>query len=201
MSVNFLAELKQAAFAVRQAHLDRLRSLGISVAWLADCPVFPFGIADCEPSGAGLYQPNPGAGAPHLILPVLENGALVDLVAFRSAYPDSWLLRTGNGFALGLEQGMEPWMWYAPADLSAKPPKHQVGKPTHIFSNPLDWLQGQGDGLCVLDWGSPEFYRLDALRAVTVTDNETAKLLTDALARPARLPAIALKELSYDLAA
>lgn len=200
MSVDLYAELRAAAFNVRQVHIDRLRALAVSLRWIAGASTFPFGVAHCEASG-GLYQPLDADAPLHLVLPVLDEGVLVDLVAFRTTAPDSWLLRTGNGFALGLQQGLDPWLWYAPADLNARPPKHQVGKPTRIFSNPLEWLQGEGDGLCVLDWGSPEFYRLDALRAVTVTDNETAKLLTDALARPARLPAIALKELSYDLAA
>jgi hypothetical protein len=200
VSVDLYAELRAAAFNVRQVHIDRLRALAVSLRWIAGASTFPFGVAHCEASG-GLYQPLDADAPLHLVLPVLDEGVLVDLVAFRTTAPDSWLLRTGNGFALGLQQGLDPWLWYAPADLNARPPKHQVGKPTRIFSNPLEWLQGEGDGLCVLDWGSPEFYRLDALRAVTVTDNETAKLLTDALARPARLPAIALKELSYDLAA
>jgi hypothetical protein len=190
---DLYGELKAAAFAVRQVHIDRLRFLGVPLSWMAATYTFPFGVAPCEPSG-GFYQPLDGEGALHLILPVLDEGALVDLVAFRTTAPDAWLLRTGNGYALGLEEGLNPWMWYAPADLSAKPPKHQVGKPAYLARNPLDWMQAAGEGLCVLDWSAPEVRQLDALPCVTAADHDTAKLLRSALTRPPRLPSIRVAE-------
>jgi hypothetical protein len=191
-SVNLAGELAAAAGMVRQPHLDRLWSLGVPKWFIAERGerLPPIGVAHVEASRGGLYQPLPGAGTSCLILPVIEDGDLIDLVAFRSTSPDDWLLRTGNGFALGLEDGMGRWLWYAPADLDAKPPKHEVGRPTHLFANPLDWMQGGGAGVSVLDWSSPEIHRLDVLPRVTVSDQATAALLDHALRRPVRVPQI-----------
>jgi hypothetical protein len=169
--------LKAAAFGVRQTHLDRLRVLGVSIAWLADAPTYPFGAALCEADRSGRYQP--GDGTQHLIIPVVEDGELVDLCAFRSDNSGNWSLRTGNGWALGLGRGMEPFTW---------------GLPVHVYSDPLDWLRGKGEGLCILDWGSPEIHRLDVLENVICSDAETEALLRQALTRPARVPSISVME-------
>ena len=188
-----LSELRHAASLVRQSHLDRLRSFGVSIGWLADCGTHPFGVVKAEPAGAGSYQP--GEGTPHLILPVVEEGVLTDLCAVRSAEPSSWWLRTGNGWALGLERGLNQWTWHSPASVDTDGKvRHQVGKPTHIFSNPLDWLQGAGEGLCLLDWSAAEVRYLDVLPEVTCSDRETALLLEQALRRPERLPNIKVME-------
>lgn len=187
---NLASEMNAAGLSVRQVHLDRLRALGVSNATIATMGErgWPFGVTNAEPVGGGYYQP--GEGAPHIILPVVEDGVLVDLVAFRSTAPNDWLLRVGNGSCLGLEEGLSRWTWYAPADPDAKPPKYQVGQPTHLFSTPLDWLAGGGEGLCVLDWEAPDLRQLDVLPAITVSDRETGALLTQALRRPERIPRI-----------
>jgi hypothetical protein len=177
-AVDLYAELQQAAFAVRQCHLDRLRSLGVPVTWPSE-GTYPFGVVHCERAGGGLYQPLPGAGALHVILPVVEEGALVDLVAFRSTAPDEWLLRTGNGTALGLERGVG---W------------HTWGQSAHLFGNPLDWMQGAGQGLCVVNWSAPDLAQLDVLPCVTVSDPATGALLIEALRRPVRVPQIKVLE-------
>ncbi len=189
-SVNLDAEMDSAGRAVAQVHLDRLRAFGVSFGTLADLGehYWPFGVTSAEPVGLGLYQP--GEGAIHVVLPVVEDGALIDLVAFRPTSPDEWMLRTGYGFALGLSRGWSPWLWYSPADPDAKPPKYQVGQPLHLYSNPLDWLQGGCGGVCVVDWGSPDVRQLAGLDAVTVTDEATGRLLGQALSRPVRLPRI-----------
>lgn len=192
MSARLLYELAQAALNVRQPHLDRIRGLGVSISWLADCSTYPFGVARCEPIGGGLYQPS--EGKLHVVIPVIEDGVLIDLCAFRSTAPGEWLLRTGNGWALGLEQGLSEWMWHAPADPQAKPPRYQVGQPPTLFADPLDWLRGQGDGLCILDWGSPEIRSLDVLHHVICSTPAVAALLRRALTRPARLPQITVME-------
>lgn len=191
--IDLLSELRHAADGVRQPHLDRLKALGVSLGWLADCDVYPFGISRCEPAGEGLYQM--GDGALHLIIPVLEDGVLVDLCAVRSDDPSNWLLRTGNGWALGVEKGIGPYVWYAPASVDgAGNVRHQVGKPTHIFSDPLDWLQGRGEGICILDWSAAEVRYLDVLSEVVCSDHGTAVLLERALTRPTRLPKISIME-------
>lgn len=189
-SAGLLREMGAATASVRQIHLDRLRSLGVGLDTIAKmgAEFYPFGIVKAAPCGQGLYQP--GEGVSHIVLPVVHDGALVDLCAFRSTNPDEWRLRTGNGWALGLEEGVGRWVWNSPGDPGASPPKHPVGCPPHIFGSPLDWLRGDCSGICVLDWRSPEIYQLDVLESVTVSDQATAKLLTTALTRPSRVPNI-----------
>jgi len=188
---DLLAEMGSAARDVRQVHLDRLRGLGVPISWLADAfwhepypeiglgpaPLPPFGVSCCESVGGGLYQP--GEGPLHVLLPVVEDGALVDLCAFRSADPGNWLLRVGNGWALGMDLGLSPHLW----------------GPVHVFSDPLDWLRGCGEGVAVLDWDSPEIRRqLDAVPEVVCSTPAVASVLTRALTRPVRIPKISIKE-------
>jgi hypothetical protein len=197
MMHNLQRELNAAASAVRQRHLDQIRALGVSMAFLADVgrDHVPFGISAIEPIGGGLYQP--GEGMPHLILPVVEEGNLVDLCAVHSSNPSSWLLRSGNGWALGLKDGLNRWLWYSPEGVNRfGEARHQVGRPTLIFSSPIDWLQGAGEGICVLDWSAPEVRQLDVLPEVICSDRETALLLERTLHRPVRLPKISVMEVA-----
>lgn len=177
--VDLYSEMKTAAFAVRQAHLDRLRALGVTKGTIADAGAefFPFGVTEAEPSRGGTYQP--GQGLAHIVLPVLERGELVDLCAFRSTAPDEWSLRVGNGWALGLNNCVASHSWEPSV---------------HLSSNPLEWLRRDRAGICILDWRSPELMQLDALDFVTVSDPATARLLAEALSRPVRLPNIQIME-------
>jgi hypothetical protein len=197
--IDLLAELRTASRAVRQPHLDRLKGLGVSVAWAAqqshDSGLPPFGVTAAEDAGDGLYQPS--EGALHMVLPVVDDGALVDLVAFRSNDPGNWLLRTGHGWAMGMEQGMSRWLWSAPADPSARPPRYQLGQPPTLFSDPLDWLRGGGEGICVLDWGAPEVRYLDVLPELVCSTPAVRALLIQALSRPARLPKLSILEAAH----
>ena len=206
---DLLAELRHATVQVRQIHLDRLRGLGVSVSWLASAafhhpfahlgfdpsPLPGFGVSLCEPMGNGLYQP--GEGQLHVIIPVMDRGVLLDLCAFRSDSPGSWLLRSGLGWALGVDRGLEPYLWYRPADPAAKPSKHQVGELAVIFSDPLDWARGQGAGICVLDWESPEVRQLDVLPEVTCATLQLARVFRDALTRPVHIPKISIMEMRH----
>lgn len=121
-------EMAAACAAVRQADLDGLRDLGVSINTIADmgATYFPFGVTEVEPIGSGLYQP--GIGQPHLILPILEENELVDLCAFQGDRPDTWHLRVGAAWCLGSDP------------LLSKPEVHLCGRP-------LDWLRGGGKGI------------------------------------------------------
>jgi hypothetical protein len=164
-------EMKAASFAVRQPHLDRLRMLGVSPSFIADlgAEFFPFGIAELEPNRDGTYDP--GAGRPHVIMPVIEDGDLIDLVAWRTATPDDWRLRLGHGWAIGCEH-------------------MQAGAPVHVCSSPLDWLRQHGRGLCPLNWEAPELASLVEAETVTVTDPFSARLVARVLRRPVHVPQI-----------
>jgi hypothetical protein len=173
------AEMAMAARSVRQVHLDRLRSLGVSFDTIGSLGerFHPFGIVKAEPFGNDLYQP--GQGITHVVLPVIEDGALIDLCAFRSSNPSTWFLRTGNGWALGLQDGAGRYMW---------------GVPPHVVATPLDWMRGDCSGVCILDWTSTEIFKLDVFDTVTVADAATAKLLDRAMRRPIRIPTIQVVE-------
>jgi len=186
--MSLASEMDAAGVSVLQVHLDHMQALGVSRSTIAEMgrSGWPFGVANVESIGGGNYQP--GEGVPHSILPVVEDGGLVDLVAFRSGSPDDWMLRTGNGFALGIQDGMAAYV---------RVEKDFWENSAHLFSNPLDWLRGGGAGICVLDWNSPEIYRLNMLAHVTVSDSATGKLLEQALRRPVRIPRIELMEVAH----
>jgi hypothetical protein len=178
-AIDLHAEGNAAAFDVRQRHIDLMRGLGVSINTIAEMgrETFAFGVAKAEALADGLYQPNDG-GHPHVVMPVWENGALVDLVAWRTASPEDWLLRKGLGWALGQDQ-------------------LQYAGPVFLAASPLEWLQRGGEALCILDWGCPEVFQLACLEEVTVSDPVTAGLLRQALRRPVRLPTIQLQEVAH----
>lgn len=172
-------ELRSAAFAVRQPHIDRLKALGVPLAALADYPVHPFGVARVEPVGTGIYQPGEH-GAPHYVLPVLLDGELADLVAFQPSDPGNWLLRTGAGWCLGLNEPVGLLTWRDSINL---------------WSTPLDWLRAGSGDLCVLDWDASEAIRtLDVLPHLVCDNRATAERLRRALMPPIHMPKISIRE-------
>lgn len=175
------AELRSAAHAVTHANLRQLVALGVGWPTIGELGRHHdgFGVVTARDAGDGLYEPDPD-GQPHLLLPVYEDGELVDLVAFRSDAPDKWMLRTGNGWALGLDEG---WGML------------HNGDPLRLSATPLDWLRNEATGLCVLDWEAPELtVELADFAAVQCPDATIAGLLTEALTQPSRLPSISVGE-------
>ena len=154
------------------------RSLGVTVEWSPDEACLPVGRVRVERIGRGLYQPAEAAGEPCLLVPVTEDGALVDLVAFPRSAPSDWLLRTGNGWALGLADSIGSHMW---------------AEKVRLFDSPVDWVRGKRAGICVVDWESPEVRSLDVLPRV-ICSPRIGSLLRRALTRPPRLPQISLME-------
>lgn len=172
-------ELRAAAFAVEPVHLDRIRALGVSWATIGELGRnhYGFGVARVCDAGDGLYYP--GAGEPGLILPIYEDGELVDLCAIRSRDPLNWFLRTGFGWALGLEEGLG---------------RHTWGEPVPMAVSPLEWLQRSAEGLCILDWDAPEIHFLADIPHLVCRSGTLAKRLRAALAKPIRLPLISVGE-------
>lgn len=172
-------ELASAGRSVSMAHFQALERLGVPRS--AMCGLwrhgYGFGVAAATNAGNGLYEP--GEGQHHLILPVYDDGALVDLCAFRAARPLQWLLRSGQGWALGVGRGLEPHSW---------------GDPIPLAASPLEWLQQGCEGLCVLDWDAPEVRYLSELPRLDCSSPELANHLRAALSKPARLPQISVLE-------
>lgn len=78
-----------------------------------------------------------------LLLSVRRLGALIDVVALASHVRDEWSLRTGLGWALGMD---------AIDDAQAALARDEKRIRVRLHATPFDWLAAGGDGLCVLDW-------------------------------------------------
>ncbi|MFD1610824.1 hypothetical protein ACFSCW_03300 [Sphingomonas tabacisoli] len=174
--MNLAAELKAAANRVEQRHLDRMAGL-VSAEALATLQHYDTHIAVAEVEEvSGFYAPIEGAPL-HFITPVRVAGELIDLIAWRPARPDKWLLRTGAAWALGEDHAIGDWD--GALDLHARP---------------LDWLRAAGSGLCVLDWNAADVRQLANVQTVRVSNPAVGRTLITALSRPARLPTIETME-------
>lgn len=179
--IDLELELASAAKRTSLLTVRRLVSLGVSLTTVAELrrDRWGYGVAPVADAGGGLFSP--GEGPQHLLLPVHDDGELVDLVAFRANDPANWLVRTGHGWALGLDLGLEA---------------HCRGNPVPLWATPLDWLRADCSGLCVLDWGAPEIRYLLDLPHLECASAELAAILRSALSRPVRFPTISVGELS-----
>jgi hypothetical protein len=175
---DLFREMLSAARSANQQAIDRLRSLGVRPEALAYVQPLPFGVVRAEPAGGGLYQPC-DLGPPHLVMPVTIDGELVDLLAFRAADPGGWMLRTGQGWCLGLERGVGCLM---------------DDGPVLLHRTPLDWMRADLSGICVTDWDAVDDIRsLDVLPHLVTDCHATADNLRRAMARPVRTPAISVR--------
>lgn len=172
-----------AASRIRQSHLDLIRRLGVTPAALAEMNLlFPaVGIVEAEPIGEGLWQP--AEGPAHLVQPVLVDGAVVDLVAWRSIRPDAWRLRTGAAWVLGEDLLRVHGSWGNDQAL-------------RVYATPLDWLAGTGDGVCVLDWSSSEVRSLLNIREIEVSSKAFGDILLREVTKPLRMPRIRVRRRS-----
>lgn len=176
-SADLDAEMLAATQAVRQAHIDRLIGLGVSGAALATLGSrqLAFGVAQVEPCKLGLYQPC--AGAEHVVMPVMEVGETVDLIAWRTTQPNRWAWRFGIGWALGTDFLLPRW----------------DDGPVPLFATPLEWMAAAGEGICVLDWSAPELRELASLEAIEA-DETTGRRLLATLSKPARMPRFIMRK-------
>lgn len=179
------AAMERAVREVRQAHLDALRGLGVPAWAIAHLGQHqpPFGVMTGTVDRSGLFLP--GDGPARVVQPVIIGRQIVDVVAWRTARPDSWNLTTGLGWLMGEDQ-----IYTAP------------GEPVHLHSTPLQWLASGGQGICILDWSAPELASLRSLDAIEVAEPAIGKMLLERLSQPQRLPRITMrKAVRYDQAA
>lgn len=169
-------ELKQAGCAINILHLQHLLALGVRMRTAANLECrgqAAWGVIRASAGEDGLFIP--GEGALHLLLPVIMDGALIDLVAFRSGSPADWMLRTGLGWALGMDRSLEPYTW---------------GDTPTVHETPLDWLRAGCAGLCVLDWSAPELHSLKGIASLACATDGLASTLRRHLTRDPNLPEI-----------
>ena len=90
-----------------------------------------------------------------------------------------WLLRSGQGWALGVENGLE---------------RHTWGDPVAVSASPLEWLCRGEDGLVVLDWDAPEVRYLRDVPHLACSTASLANHLRNTLSKPLRIPQISIME-------
>jgi len=78
-----------------------------------------------------------------LLVAVRRDGELVDVAALASHARNEWALRTGLGWALGMDLIDD-----AHRELVCGAKRLRL----RLHATPFDWLAAGGDGLCVLDW-------------------------------------------------
>jgi hypothetical protein len=170
------SELVAATLSTNELHWQLLRGLGVPFLTAANRRVrgqAAWGVAKAKAGEDGLFLI--GEGVPHLLLPVIMDGELIDLVAFRSGNPNDWLLRTGLGWALGMDRGLEPYTW--------------DDAPT-LVETPLDWLRAECRGICVLDWSASELHSLKGIARLGCASDGLASTLRRHLIRDPNLPEI-----------
>ena len=180
MKIDLSNEMRAAGQASTLLHFKHLLALGVPRATVAELRRndWGWGIVKAVDVGDGLYRP--GDGPLNLVLPVFDDGDLIDLVAFRSGSPGDWKLRTGLGLALGLEHGWE---------------RHQWDDEVKLSLTPLGWLRNGCDGLCIVDWDAPDISMLASVPSIICPTRESAAHLRQALTRPQQLPPITVKEM------
>ena len=121
-----------------------------------------------RPIGDGMYEPDE-RGDEHLIIPVVEGGAIIDLLSFRPADPEHWFLRTGASAVLG-EYRIERADW--------------LDEPLRLFPHPLAWLKAKCAGAVILDWRCAP-WRLVGIKTLISETYELACKVDGVLNRPA----------------
>ncbi len=124
----------------------------------------------------GYYAPDP-AGRPAIIVPVADDGRLIDLAATGLA-SRRIATRTGLGVVLGqyaLDRALV----------------HQVS--LRLFGDPIEWLQHRGAGAVVLDWRAAAFVLTD-LAGIACTSALLAARVDKALRQPLRVPPLFVRE-------
>ena len=175
--LDLINEIENACRGVKQAHLDRIRALGVTSTTIATLGAFqaPFGVMNCEAIGGGIFQP--GGDTPYIVQPVFDDGVMIDIVAWRTVDPQSWLWRTGSAWALNTDAiAANSWQ----------------DEPLSIDATPLDWLRNGATGLCILNWDAPEIRQLLRVKAIAA-DQHIARQLRAALLKPAYFPDIQIK--------
>lgn len=174
------AELFSAAARVTQGHLDRLRGLGVSPATIAALgrSYVPFGVVNLTTESTGTYQP--GDGAAHIVQPVVEDGELIDLVAWHTLRPGRWWLRNGVGWAINPEGLGEFDRW--------------GDGPPVLHASPLDWLRAGGTGSVILDWSNRvAINELRAHDSIACASSELAGTLRKAMMATVRMPSFTVE--------
>lgn len=175
------AEMQKAVSAVSGRHLAAMERLGCRASAIAaiGAKQAPFGVAKCDMRAKQFFEPtNEPFGIDAVLMPVMEEGAVIDLIAWRTLAHDAWLWRNGDGWALGIDEITSPSPWDGFREIT-------------LHATPLDWLRAGGAGACILDWSAVSHIQKLALFDTVLCDHPTVqKRLTWILNTPDRKPKI-----------
>lgn len=188
--MNDLAALCDRACAnVRQAHIDRVLQYGVAPAALATLGTrqLPFGALTIDIDDAGRWWPDDD-GFPAMVVPVIERGELLDVIAFRTVEPARWWWHLGVAEMLGYDE-LNCSVW--------------PGDRLRVVSTPLDWIAAAGEAVCVLDWSLSD-HEISPMRDRAGLDCDSPMLaarLRKRLAQPRRVPPIRVETEPHHVAA
>lgn len=175
------AEMHKAVSAVSGRHLAAMELHGCKAPAIASIGAkqAPFGVARCDMRGKQFFEPTiEPYGIDAVVMPVMEEGSVSDIIAWRTTAPDAWLWRSGDGWALGIDEIASPSLWDGYREIT-------------LHATPLDWLRAGGDGAVILDWSAVSHIRKLALFDTVLCDHPTVqKRLTWILNTPDRKPKI-----------
>lgn len=217
MSAHLIHELLSAAVATPFAAFGMLAALGVPHARAAQLHgAGLLGVAPVALSPDGSTW-SPGGATQRLLLGVEDgDGELIDIVALASHRRDEWALRTGDGWALGLDMlaDVELARDRAVAEARSSLPGRGPGKAPRavhlrICATPLDWLSRPKsfDGLddpaiCVLDWSAMALCTLRGLgERVVLNVDPAAKERLQAMLAYGGLPRVETVRAGVGLAA
>lgn len=175
------AEMHKAVSAVTGRHLAAMERLGCTAPAIAAIGAVqaPFGVLRCDMRGKQFFEPTSEPyGVDAVIMPVMDEGTTIDLIAWRSLRPGAWLRRNGQGWALGVDLIQEPPLWDGFKEIT-------------LHATPLDWLRAGGQGAVILDWHAVSLIRkLDKFDTIICEDAVVRKRLDSILSLPAHKPKI-----------
>jgi|GEM_PF-2039079 len=169
------AELESHARVVTFNDMRRLAAVGAPAAMLFGEGLIAF--TDVEVDRRDVWQPR-DHGARCVIVLAEEQGAAVDLIAFGLSAPDTWFVRTGATWALGMDAILD-------ASRSWGDDVRLV-----LHATPLDWLRARCVGACVTLWNDEAKRTLCHLPSIDVRSPAMASALRAQLSRPLSLPSI-----------
>lgn len=174
-------EMHEAVLAVTGRHLAAMERLGCTAPAIAAIGAVqaPFGVLRCDMRGDQFFEPTSEPyGVDAVIMPVMDEGTTIDLIAWRSLRPDAWLRRNGQGWALGIDLIQEPPLWDGFKEIT-------------VYATPLDWLRAGGQGAVILDWPAVSLIRkLDKFDTIICEDPVVRMRLDSILSAPAHKPKI-----------
>ena len=178
-SAQLRAEFDAGVDRVRQSHLDRIVALGVLPAtiYAIGREHHPLGVMSVSVSDDGMFEP--GGDVPVLVQPVIEGSGLIDLVAWNSADPAKWWLRSGSGWLLNAYRCLGSRWDSGVLDLSV---------------SPLAWLQGGAKGGVIVDWETPDLATLRQFDTVNCETPALAATFSNAVLRPRHDPIVTIPE-------